>query len=624
MATETTPLLSYNDWLNQYKNPDYWKYDSMTPPKTFNIGGAQNTGDPWAAYRDPSQKYTKGLADYIQYAMPGIKEDPNYRNLLDPVFHVGGGNAKDQLNERLYGTGRLEDSAQHPLYKDPNVPREVLEAVYPSTSAFLHDDPYIKNLNSKYKYTAPTSAAQFGDIGDDAGNPVLPSNPYGSWDLGNYMELVPKFNMKGYNGAQVDPFFVHSNDFGNPDYFKPYNDDGSFNPDGWQARSTKSQALGHIMGTLGVLAAPLAAYWGPALSGAEAVGGSAGTLGTGESAFFGGTSATAPTVTGGASGAFGQSALDTGSKLTDKALEGAIKGLVLSGGDPTKALTGAVSGGLGSAVNSGINAGMNAISSPISEGAKMFDDYAIPDEWATIGGDSDITKYLSGINTDYNDFGLGGWNPFQNGSDLNLYLGTGEYGDLTGTMLDGISTGDGTYAGAPSGDTSWDNSSGGQSVSPKTTNSILNTLQKLLTNKSGQDGSTNSSGMSPLMMALMMARALKGEAPGVQVSRRASTGVSNSAPSFNASSNRRTLYASGGHIPGLGGGQDDVVNIKAAPGEYVMDAESVSALGDGNTEEGARKLDQMRMNIRKHKRQGGLSQIPPRAKSPDQYLKGRK
>lgn len=77
-----------------------------------------------------------------------------------------------------------------------------------------------------------------------------------------------------------------------------------------------------------------------------------------------------------------------------------------------------------------------------------------------------------------------------------------------------------------------------------------------------------------------------------------------------------------GLIPGEDGGQDDVVDIKAAPGEYVIDAEIVSALGDGNSENGARKLDEMRYNIRKHKRTGGLAQIAPKAKNVKEYLKG--
>ena len=78
------------------------------------------------------------------------------------------------------------------------------------------------------------------------------------------------------------------------------------------------------------------------------------------------------------------------------------------------------------------------------------------------------------------------------------------------------------------------------------------------------------------------------------------------------------------YVRGGAGGQDDTVHAKLSPGEYVMDAEAVSALGDGNNEAGAKKLDQMRQNIRKHKRGGALDKIPPKAKAPEQYLKGTK
>lgn len=84
------------------------------------------------------------------------------------------------------------------------------------------------------------------------------------------------------------------------------------------------------------------------------------------------------------------------------------------------------------------------------------------------------------------------------------------------------------------------------------------------------------------------------------------------------------LLEKSGRIQGNGGGQDDVVPVKAAPGEYMFDAETVAQLGDGNTEEGARKLDQMRVNIRKHKRSAKPESIPPRSKKPEQYLKGGK
>lgn len=85
-------------------------------------------------------------------------------------------------------------------------------------------------------------------------------------------------------------------------------------------------------------------------------------------------------------------------------------------------------------------------------------------------------------------------------------------------------------------------------------------------------------------------------------------------------------YASGGprHVPGADGGQSDKVPAMLSDGEFVIDADVVSALGDGSNEAGAKKLDQMRRNIRSHKRKAPLSSIPPKAKAPEQYMKGAK
>jgi hypothetical protein len=77
------------------------------------------------------------------------------------------------------------------------------------------------------------------------------------------------------------------------------------------------------------------------------------------------------------------------------------------------------------------------------------------------------------------------------------------------------------------------------------------------------------------------------------------------------------------YVNGGTGGQDDSVNARLSHGEYVMDADIVSALGDGNNEAGARKLDKMRENIRRHKRSAPSKSIPPRAKDPHSYLKGK-
>lgn len=75
-------------------------------------------------------------------------------------------------------------------------------------------------------------------------------------------------------------------------------------------------------------------------------------------------------------------------------------------------------------------------------------------------------------------------------------------------------------------------------------------------------------------------------------------------------------------MSGPGGGQDDKIPALLSPGEYVFDADATSALGDGNPEEGARKLDKMREKIRKHKRAAPAKKIPPKAKSAESYMKG--
>lgn len=74
---------------------------------------------------------------------------------------------------------------------------------------------------------------------------------------------------------------------------------------------------------------------------------------------------------------------------------------------------------------------------------------------------------------------------------------------------------------------------------------------------------------------------------------------------------------------GAGSGRDDTIHAKLSDGEYVMDAETVAMLGDGSNEEGARRLDAMRANIRKHKgRTLAKGKFSPNAKQPMAYLSG--
>lgn len=96
--------------------------------------------------------------------------------------------------------------------------------------------------------------------------------------------------------------------------------------------------------------------------------------------------------------------------------------------------------------------------------------------------------------------------------------------------------------------------------------------------------------------------------------------------------------AAGGNIPeegalsqvsryfaeGSGSGRDDLIHAKVSPKEYVMDAETMALLGDGNPDEGARRMDEMRARVRKHKGKTlARGKFSPDAHAPEQYLKGR-
>lgn len=176
-------------------------------------------------------------------------------------------------------------------------------------------------------------------------------------------------------------------------------------------------------------------------------------------------------------------------------------------------------------------------------------------------------------------------------------------------------------------------------------------LQKLQASERAQQSSLGK-GLAAAGLALSMAKAL-GKNPGSGVSKRDST-VEDTGPKYQGARPVKTLYADGGkvelpdnvqggllplalkiaqHLASQGGGkglvaghtggQEDTIDAKLSDGEYVIDAEVVSMLGDGNTEAGAKKLDQMRQNVRKDKRKGGLDSISKPAKKPEQYLKGK-
>lgn len=83
----------------------------------------------------------------------------------------------------------------------------------------------------------------------------------------------------------------------------------------------------------------------------------------------------------------------------------------------------------------------------------------------------------------------------------------------------------------------------------------------------------------------------------------------------------RVDFRRGSAVNGAGDGQSDDIPAWLADGEYVIDAELVSMLGNGSNKAGAKVLDKFREEVRNHKRSAPLNKIPPKAKSPLNYLK---
>lgn len=89
-------------------------------------------------------------------------------------------------------------------------------------------------------------------------------------------------------------------------------------------------------------------------------------------------------------------------------------------------------------------------------------------------------------------------------------------------------------------------------------------------------------------------------------------------------------YAAGGPrrsfaVEGQGTGRSDEIPAVLSDGEYVIDAETVALLGDGSSKAGAKKLDEFRINVRKHKgAKLAKGRFSANAKSPEKYLAGGK
>jgi hypothetical protein len=76
-------------------------------------------------------------------------------------------------------------------------------------------------------------------------------------------------------------------------------------------------------------------------------------------------------------------------------------------------------------------------------------------------------------------------------------------------------------------------------------------------------------------------------------------------------------------VEGPGTGRSDDIPAVLSDGEYVIDAETVALLGDGSSKAGAKKLDEMRVKVRKHKgRNLAKGKFSANAKRPEKYLSG--
>lgn len=97
------------------------------------------------------------------------------------------------------------------------------------------------------------------------------------------------------------------------------------------------------------------------------------------------------------------------------------------------------------------------------------------------------------------------------------------------------------------------------------------------------------------------------------------TGMSHGGAMGYARGSSRDSFA----VDGPGTGRSDDIPAVLSDGEYVIDAETVALLGDGSSKAGAKKLDEMRVKVRKHKgRNLAKGKFSVNAKRPEKYLSG--
>jgi hypothetical protein len=86
------------------------------------------------------------------------------------------------------------------------------------------------------------------------------------------------------------------------------------------------------------------------------------------------------------------------------------------------------------------------------------------------------------------------------------------------------------------------------------------------------------------------------------------------------------FYSEGGaslanrYVKGAGDGTSDSIPAMLASGEFVIPADVVSSLGNGDNDAGAQVLDKFMLTIRKHKRNADPKGLPPDSRGALEYL----
>lgn len=326
---------------------------------------------------------------------------------------------------------------------------------------------------------------------------------------------------------------------------------------------------------------------------------------------FGAADAAAGAGEAGAAGAAGGAgAAGAGSNLLSQAALGALKGAGLSEAgqlatqgeiNPKGTLLGALTGGVGAGVTPAISSLLQSASS-------------IP------GG---IANLLAKLGTGAGMSALTGGNPLASAAGTLAGAGAGEAASDLGASS-GVASGIGSAAGnvagkmvnqatqqTPSGLSALAAPSAPAAPSTQSLNS-----QNAITQAAPQTAPTQSTQQSTqsTQPTSQFEAGMARFAPGYYTYGTPMTAAQAMAPSVAG-------YKRGGRVWGAGGGQDDLIPAYLADGEYVMDAQVVSALGGGSSKEGAKILDEFRKKVREHSRSAPVDKIPPKPKSPLEYLK---